>query len=199
MSALRAVRSSAFRSPPSALKTSIVVQVANEQRRLPVAASRLRSAIKTVLAGEGFDRADISLAVVDDAAIHEINRRYLQHDEPTDVISFVLDQDDGFVDGEIVVSADTAATAGKQIGWSAADELLLYVIHGTLHLAGYDDLVPTAKRKMRERERFYLTQLGVALPKNTAAKPKSTFSRSQKTRKSQPARSAKSQRGATRR
>jgi probable rRNA maturation factor len=180
------------------LKSSIVVQVANRQRR-PVAASRLRSAIKAVLAGEGFDRADISLAVVDDAAIHEINRRYLQHDEPTDVISFMLDQDDGFVDGEIVVSAETAATAAKQIGWSAADELLLYVIHGTLHLASYDDLAPAAKRKMRERERFYLTQLSVALPKNTAAKPKSAFSRLRKTRKSQLARSAKSQRGATRR
>src|SRR3954467_11600320 len=96
MSASPARKSAARRALPSHSKTSIVVKVANQQRRGTVSDKRLRSAIQSVLAGEGYDRADISLAVVNDATIHDINRRYLNHDEPTDVISFVLDQADGF-------------------------------------------------------------------------------------------------------
>ncbi len=96
------------------------------------------------------------------ATIHELNRRFLKHDEPTDVISFVLDQADGIVDGQIVVSADTAAASAKRFGWTAADELLLYAIHGTLHLVGYDDRTARAQQAMRRRERRYLGQFGLS-------------------------------------
>ncbi len=60
------------------------------------------------------------------------------------MLSFVLEQGEGFLDGEVVVSAETAQRAAPRFGWSAAEELLLYVIHGTLHLAGYDDATPGA-------------------------------------------------------
>ncbi len=142
----------------------ITVHVANEQTNRPVSATKLRSAVKKVLLGEGVTRADISLAVVNDSAIHQINRRYLQHDAPTDVISFVLDHSDGFIDGEVVISADTAVTIAKQIGWPLQNEMLLYVIHGALHLVGYDDLTPAARRQMRLRERSYLAQFGIEQP-----------------------------------
>jgi probable rRNA maturation factor len=154
------------------MKSPIVVTVTGH--RGPKEQIRLRKAVRTVLEGEGIKRANISLAIVNDREIHDINRRYLEHDEPTDVISFVLEQDDGLVDGEIVASAETAAAAAKNFGWSAADELLLYVIHGTLHLAGYDDLKPTAQRAMRKRERFYLAKFGLKPqyePSQGAARP----------------------------
>lgn len=151
----KARRSVALRSQP------LIVQIDNAQRRWKFDAKRLRAAVLAVLAGEGIGRANISLAVVDDPTIHELNRRYLDHDEPTDVISFVLEQSDDIVDGQIVVSADTAAAAAKRYGWTSADELLLYAIHGTLHLVGYDDRTAQAKRSMRQCERRYLAHFGL--------------------------------------
>ena len=49
--------------------------------------------------------------------IHELNRQYLDHDWPTDVLSFVLDDDDGHLEGEVIISADTAAAAAAEGGW----------------------------------------------------------------------------------
>lgn len=148
------------RKPPGPLQVAIT----NEQDRLPIDAETLRTAIEQVLSGEGIPAGEISLAVVDDAAIHELNRRWLEHDEPTDVLSFVLEEAKGYREGEIIVSADTAMTRAAEFGWSPREELLLYVIHGALHLAGYNDKQPAERERMRRRERFYLKQLGIAIP-----------------------------------
>jgi probable rRNA maturation factor len=94
--------------------------------------------------------------VVDDPKIHELNREFLEHDWPTDVLSFALDDRDDHLDGEIVLSADTAAVAAQEHGTTAADEQLLYVIHGMLHLIGYDDLSPADAERMRSAEQHYL-------------------------------------------
>lgn len=140
------------------------ITIADNQQRLTFDRARLRAAVKTVLQCEGIDKARISLAIVDDPCIHELNRRYLAHDEPTDVLSFVLERRPGFVEGEIVASADTAARRAVQFNWPPADELLLYVVHGALHLAGYDDQTPAARGEMRRRERLYLHEFGLLPP-----------------------------------
>ncbi|MBS0209796.1 MAG: rRNA maturation RNase YbeY [Planctomycetes bacterium] len=108
------------------------------------------------------ERAIISLAVVDDPTIHELNRRFLAHDYATDVLSFALDDEDDALDGEVIVSADTAATTAERLNVRPEDELLLYVVHGTLHLVGYDDLEPELKTMMRRREREVLAAFDVA-------------------------------------
>ena len=114
-----------------------------------------------MLTGEGVVAGEISIAIVDDPTIHDLNSRWLEHDEPTDVLSFVLEESEGYREGEIIVSADTALARAAEFGWIAASELLLYVVHGALHLAGYDDKQPADRERMRERERFYLSQLGI--------------------------------------
>src|SRR5947209_20458481 len=125
----------------------ITIEIADEQSRHQLDHSRLKKAARLVLEDAGIKSAEISIAVVSDERIHELNRQYLQHDYPTDVLSFVLDhnQDKQSLDGEIIVSADHAASQAVHFGWSADDELLLYVIHGCLHLVGYDDT--TAEHK----------------------------------------------------
>jgi probable rRNA maturation factor len=149
------------------------IAVANRQRRWPVNSTALKAAAACVLRGEGIAKADISIAVVSDRAIHDINRQFLDHDEPTDVITFVLGQAAGFIDGEIVVSADTAAKSAPAIGWSRQKELLLYVIHGALHLTGYDDLKPAARRRMRNREQHYLAAMGIKEPSSESSTARS--------------------------
>jgi probable rRNA maturation factor len=97
---------------------------------------------------------------VDDETIHGLNRRFLDHDFPTDVITFPLEEEDGHLEGEIVASFDTARREAGRFGWPAADELLLYVIHGALHLLGYDDTTADAAGQMREQERVMLAHFG---------------------------------------
>jgi probable rRNA maturation factor len=139
----------------------IIVHIADEQTRLPTDAVRLRDAIRGVLEEAGVTRAQISLALVDDPTIHDLNRRFLDHDEPTDVLAFTLERAEDHLHGEVVVSTDTAASSAPQYGWSAADELLLYVIHGALHLVGFDDRKPADLSEMRRRERDHLARFGL--------------------------------------
>ena len=135
------------------------IELANRQTRHAVDADRLLAAARLVLQEEGISRATLSIAVVSDRAIRPLNRRYLQHDYATDVLSFLLDSGPGWLEGEIVVSADTAATQAPQYDSSTQDELLLYVIHGALHLVGYDDATPTARKRMLARQRRYLRRM----------------------------------------
>jgi probable rRNA maturation factor len=90
--------------------------------------------------------------------IHRLNREYLAHDYPTDVLSFLLGRRDDQLCGEIVVSADMAVARCGEFGLSPQDELTLYLIHGALHLVGYDDKTPEQSERMREREQYYFGQ-----------------------------------------
>ena len=107
-----------------------------------------------------------SISIVDDPTIHRLNREHLDHDWPTDVISFVFDNEDGQIDGEIIASIDTAARLAQKAAWPTEDELLLYVIHGLLHLAGLDDINPEDRDKMRQAERDCLIALAVPTAQN---------------------------------
>ena len=138
----------------------IAIHVANEQT-LPLDETPLRRAVRMILRDAAISHAEVSIAVVDDPTIHQLNRQYLDHDEATDVISFVLQREEDRLEGEVVVSAETAQRCAHQFGWSAADELLLYVIHGTLHLVGYDDQTPEQRAAMRDQERAYLARFGL--------------------------------------
>jgi rRNA maturation RNase YbeY len=104
---------------------------------------------------------DVSISIVDDPTIHRLNREHLDHDWPTDVISFVFEDQDKKIEGEIIASADTAARLSPAAGWTQDDELLLYVIHGLLHLAGMDDINPEDRHQMRLVERECLLALNV--------------------------------------
>ena len=147
------------------MKSVTTIAIANQQTLLRVDRARIRRAVRAVAAGEIAARAAISVAVVNDAAIGALNERFLHHRGPTDVISFVLQEEDGVLEGEVVVSAETARRAAPRYGWSAEDELLLYVIHGALHLAGYDDAAPAQRKIMRSREETYLQRVGVSRTK----------------------------------
>lgn len=136
------------------------ISLANETET-PVDAEQFELAIRWALADSPYDEAIVSIAIVDDETIHELNRQFLAHDYPTDVLSFTLEDEPPRLEGEIIVSVDTARENAAEAGWAADDELLLYVIHGTLHLAGYLDKSPEDYKEMREAEAAVLDRLGV--------------------------------------
>ena len=94
---------------------------------------------------------ELSLVFLTDAALAKLHADFLGDPSTTDVITFEGDSALGTA-GEICVSADTAAAYAKKHRRDFSAELTLYVIHGWLHLAGYDDLVPAKKRVMRRAE-----------------------------------------------
>ncbi len=138
----------------------IHLSFANEQSKHPVDKEQLIEAAKAVLLDSTFLSASVSLAVVDDATMHQLNCHYRDHDYPTDVLTFMLEENDGHLEGEVIISADTAAASAEEFGWSVAAEQLLYVIHGTLHLVGHDDKSPADIERMRSAEEMYLRQFG---------------------------------------
>lgn len=81
-------------------------------------------------------RGEVGVVLVDDAEIRELNRKYLGIDEPTDVLAFDLDDED--IQGDIIISMETAARQAKLCGHSLDREIGLLVVHGLLHLRGYD-------------------------------------------------------------
>jgi probable rRNA maturation factor len=97
----------------------------------------LEKAVRWTLAAEGRDTAEISLTLVGDTAIKELNRSYLGKNRPTDVISFSL-RDSAEPLGDIYVGAQEASRQAEEAGVSLVEELVRLAVHGTLHVLGYD-------------------------------------------------------------
>jgi len=155
------------------VNVSLQISFANQQSVLSVDQPRLEAAIRSILDDSAFTSASISVAIVDDPTIHDLNRRFLQHDWPTDVLSFVLEASQQHLDGELVMSAETALRQATSYGWSGAEELLLYVIHGTLHLVGYQDKQTAEIQAMRAAEEKYLLLQNVRQPSRPDGVPTS--------------------------
>jgi probable rRNA maturation factor len=138
------------------------IAIATPQEVVPVDRKRMREVARAVLDGEGVADCEISLAFVDNATIHTLNTRYLDHDEPTDVLSFPLSEPGAKkLAGELVIGAEVARDVAAERGHDVQAELALYVIHGLLHLCGMDDTTGEAAREMRARERHYLAAVGL--------------------------------------
>ncbi len=99
----------------------------------------------------GLGEGELSIAFLTDAALARVHADFLQHPSTTDVITFEAQPALGSA-GEICVSADTARSFAANRDRDFSEELTLYVVHGWLHLAGYDDLKPEKKRRMRAAE-----------------------------------------------
>jgi probable rRNA maturation factor len=153
------------------------VDICRRCRELAVADDRLREAALATFAAEGIASAELSLVLTDDEEIHRLNRAWLQHDYPTDVISFLLNDGESpagerRIEGELILSVDTAARAAADEGWSLEAEVLLYLVHGLLHLCGYDDGSDADRAIMRKRERDILCQLHLCPDGDSASSPR---------------------------
>jgi len=138
------------------------VQVQNRQRRLPVDIRRLQRELGRVAECEGLGDRAISIVLVSDRNIRQLNRDFHGRDDVTDVLAFdyrpTSHPDD--VDAEVVVSAHRAEAEALHRGLPPDGELLLYCVHGLLHLAGYDDRDPADRRRMWRRQLGHLTEAG---------------------------------------
>jgi probable rRNA maturation factor len=114
----------------------------------------LRAALHFVLEREGVRQGTIRLILTDDATIQALNRQFLQHDYPTDVLTFVLE--DQPLQVEIYIGSEQAYRQAAEYGVTVQEELVRLSIHGVLHALGYDDQTPEQRQRMEERQEYYL-------------------------------------------
>ena len=144
-------------------ESGIRFEFVDEQTLLTVDFERMRRAVAKILEDAGVTRGAMEIAVVPAEPMHEMNVQFLGHDYVTDVLAFALedDRDAGLLEGNIVVCSDFAVERAPDYDWPPEDELLMYAIHGALHLVGYDDHSPEDAPLMRAKEREYLEYVGV--------------------------------------
>jgi probable rRNA maturation factor len=138
----------------------ITIEEAFAEYVVPASLERVALA---ALAAEDVPSAELGILITDDATVHELNRRYADEDKPTDVLSFSLREGEEFVSpdeterlGEVIISLDTARRQAGEAGRPVEAEVAHLLVHGILHLLGYDHAEPDDERVMRGREEAIL-------------------------------------------
>ncbi|HCV43341.1 MAG TPA: rRNA maturation RNase YbeY [Bacteroidetes bacterium] len=127
------------------------VMVLNSHRIRRVKAGDIAKYVKRVLRSAGVKSARVSIVCIDSRYSRRINRKYLGHDYATDVLSFPIDTG-SVLEGELYVNLDRAGTQAKEYGVSFGCEVARLVIHGVLHLVGFDDATVRKAGRMKTEE-----------------------------------------------
>jgi len=144
----------------------LLLELLDEQDELAVDLEKVRSVCVRILNDGGIKSGKINVVLLDSDTIRQYNRDFLQHDYPTDTISFTSEyrQNEGHLEGEVLICTEIAKERAEEFSWTAEEEMLLYVVHGMLHLIGFDDTTSEQRTVMQEKERTYLATLGIQVP-----------------------------------
>ena len=118
----------------------------------------LNSICKNILIDKNQNTATISIILTNDKKLLQLKNQYFQQDVLTDVITFNLEEDGDPIDGEIYISLNRVLENAKEFKQDTGRELKRVIIHGCLHLLGYDDQTPEGKKTMTRMEDHYLSQ-----------------------------------------
>jgi probable rRNA maturation factor len=138
------------------------VTICNRQRSWKVNTRLLKQIAARALALAGATNDRLNIVLVDDAAIARLNQQFHHRKGSTDILTF--DYGAGEVTGELIISVEHAIAQARRFHSTPSRELGLYVIHGILHLHGYDDLSPRPRARMRAAERRILGRLPREFP-----------------------------------
>lgn len=120
-------------------------------------ANKVNDWLAFVLNSEGEKAGTIQFIILNDDDLLELNRTYLKHDTLTDIITFNYNTDLGRISGDIFISYDRVLENSEKFNVSTVNELLRVMVHGILHLLGYDDHDEASRELMRSRENYYLS------------------------------------------
>ena len=132
----------------------MILTLQNRQRARRVDGRRLRRLAQRAASVIGVKQSELSIVLVSDRQMARLNRAFHQVAGPTDILTF-----DYGASGELIISVDHAHANARRFGTAPREELTLYLIHGLLHLAGYDDRTAAERRRMRAAERRVLRRL----------------------------------------
>ena len=140
------------------------VTIINLQKKIalnPALNIKIKKAVRLTLLSEGCaKRGQVTVCLVDDRTISELNSKYLRHNNPTDVIAFNINLPaQETLSADLAISTDTVLANARIFSTSALYELLLYITHGTLHVLGYEDQAADKRRLMNEKSENILRSL----------------------------------------
>lgn len=140
------------------------VLITNDQKVVDVNLEFITRIAEDIMNFDGFpSNSQLSLVFCDDEAIKELNNEYREKNEPTDVLSFPIELENFVPEirmlGDIVISTETASKQAKEYNHSVEAEMVILLIHGLLHLHGYDHIEEEDRIKMRARETEILKHL----------------------------------------
>jgi len=140
-------------------KKSSKVDVENVHPSIFVGKNKVVDIVNSILKEEGVECEHINIIFVDDPYISRLNREFLSREGPTDVMAFPLGEEGKRIEGEVYISLDRARDQAEEYGVGLDEEIHRLVIHGVLHLLGYDDRSPREKALMTQKEESYLKSL----------------------------------------
>jgi probable rRNA maturation factor len=123
----------------------------------PINRARIRALIEEALKGKG---ADLSIAYVNEAEMTRLHKTFLDKEGPTDVLAFPYKDRSGKVVGEIAVCIPVAINMAKELDSDVEGEVMLYTLHGLLHIMGYNDAREKDAKKMHQKEKEILFKFG---------------------------------------
>jgi probable rRNA maturation factor len=142
--------------------------IANRQRTKKINTRLLKEIVRALFSEREITAAELGIHLVGAKEMARVNWQFLQHEGSTDVITFDHRDCDLEIHGELFICVDDAVVQAKQFSTDWQSELVRYIVHGVLHLQGYDDLKPELRRTMKREEnrlvrrlakRFSLAQL----------------------------------------
>jgi probable rRNA maturation factor len=145
----------------------VKIRIENRQKKQKIKKLSLRKVAQRILSALEFPEGELSVVIVDDKEIRFFNRQYLHRDRPTNVISFAMQEGEGegiqpAVLGDVMISADTAARDAAEADLPFESELYFLLLHGILHLLGYDHeggkMAEARRMEAKEEEIFTLIQ-----------------------------------------
>jgi probable rRNA maturation factor len=142
----------------------IMIEVVNRQRKMPIDCDRWQTFLEKVWQVISSDAQSVTVAFVSDHAMRQLNRRWQHKQGTTDVLSFPADQDEfekteGLNLGDVVISVEQAARQAKEHGLTLDREIAQLILHGLIHLCGYDH--STDKGEMNRLELRLRRKLGI--------------------------------------
>lgn len=142
----------------------MIVNVIDQQLALKISVVQVQQMVQQVILEEGQTCDEVNIYFVDTPTICQLHEQFFQDSSPTDCISFPLDEDDDEkspyrILGEVFICPATAVKYAEQHQMNSYEETTLYIVHGLLHLMGYDDLTDDDRYLMRQAEEHHIRQL----------------------------------------
>ncbi|HLF17381.1 MAG TPA: rRNA maturation RNase YbeY [Candidatus Omnitrophota bacterium] len=142
----------------------MAVQAENYQKKIRLNLPKIRQIARTIIRRKGIAQATLTVVFVTATKIRALNRKFLKRTYTTDVLAFDLGTSRKCLAGDVIISVDAASANAKTYGTGVSQELALYLVHGILHLLGYDDHRKKDIVRMRREEKKLMAFIGPKIP-----------------------------------